>query len=125
MIFELVAEMNPLLGNPLTLYEEFVMKYDDSYKKAAKAKKKAEKEAEVLAARALLELTNKRKCHKLEQLTRNKQSKASELTTPSIKVKGNQQAICTGDITLVSDVNVTSDLLPGMCTYGGNGLSPM
>ena len=49
-IYELLAEMNPLLGNPLTFYEEFVMKYDDSYKKAAKAQKKAEKEAETLAA---------------------------------------------------------------------------
>jgi hypothetical protein len=120
MIYELLAEMNPLLGNPLTFYEEFVMKYDDSFKKAAKAQKKAEKEAEALAARALLELTNKRKCNELEQLTRNKQSKASELTTPSMKVKENQ-AIRTGDITLGSYVNVTSDLLPGMCSYGGNG----
>jgi hypothetical protein len=43
-IYELLSEMNPHLGNPLTFYEEFVMKYDDSYKKgAAKAQKKAEK----------------------------------------------------------------------------------
>jgi hypothetical protein len=41
MIYELLAETNPLLGNPLTFYEEFVMKYDDSYKKAAKAQKKS------------------------------------------------------------------------------------
>ena len=120
-IYELLAEMNPLLGNPLTFYEEFVMKYDDSYKKAAKAQKKAKKEAEALAARALLELTNKRKCHELEQLTRNKQSKASEITTPSMKVKGNQQALGPGDISLGSYVNVASDLSPGMCSYGGNG----
>jgi hypothetical protein len=121
MIYDLLEEMNPLLGNPLTFYEEFVMKYDDSYKKAAKAQKKAEKEADVLAARALLELTNKRKCHKLEQLTRNKQSKASELTTPSMNVKENQCVLRPGDITIGSFVSVASDLSPGMCSYGGNG----
>ena len=33
------------------------MKFDETYKKAAKAQKKAEKEAEALATRALLELT--------------------------------------------------------------------
>ena len=33
-IYELLAEMNPALGNPLTFYEEFVMKYDESYKNA-------------------------------------------------------------------------------------------
>ena len=89
-------------------------------KKQRKLRKKAEKEAEALATRALLELTNKRKCHELEQSTRNKQSKSFELTTSSVKVKENQ-AIRTGDITLGSYVNVTSDLLPGMCSYGGNG----
>ena len=110
--------MNPLLGNPLTFYEEFVMKKDESYKKAARAQKKAEKEAATLAARALLELTNKRKCHELEQATRNKQSKVSELTTPSMKLQGNQARV---DITPGSYVYVAPDLSPGMCSYGGNG----
>jgi hypothetical protein len=31
-MYERLDEMNPLLGNPLTFYEEFVMKYDESYK---------------------------------------------------------------------------------------------
>ena len=71
--------MNPLLGNPLKFYEESVVKYDESYKKAAKAHKKAAKD--------LMELTNKQKCHELDQLTsRNKQSKASESMTPIMKV---------------------------------------
>ena len=72
-IFELLDEMHPLLGNPLTFYEEFVMKYDESYKKAARDQKKVVKEAATLSARALTEITNKQKCHKLEQA--NKQSK--------------------------------------------------
>ena len=118
-IYELLADLHPLLGNPLTFYEEFVMKYDESYKKAAKAQKKAEKEAEALAARALLELTNKRKCHELEQATRNKQSAASELTTPSTKLK-RYEAL--HDITPGSYVCESPDLSPGMCSYaGGNG----
>ena len=78
-IYDLLAGMNPVLGCPLTFYEEFVMKYDESYKNAAKAQKKAEKEAETLAARALVELTNKRKCHELEQATRNKQTNKQKL----------------------------------------------
>jgi Transposase len=117
-IYDLLAEMNPILGCPLAFYEEFVMKYDEGYKKAAKAQKKAEKEAETLAARALVELTNKRKCHELEQATRNKQTKASKLTTPSMKVAGNQAPL---DITPGSYVYVAPDLSPGMCSYGGNG----
>jgi hypothetical protein len=66
------------------------MKYDESYKKTARAQKKVVKEAATLSARALTELTNKRKCHELEQATRNKQSKTSELTTPSLKLQANQ-----------------------------------
>jgi hypothetical protein len=108
--------MNPALGNPLTFYEEFVMKYDESYKNAAKAQKKAEKEARTLAARALMELTNKRKCHELEQSTRNKQSKTSELTTSSQK----QQETQVLDITPGSYVCVEPDLSPGKCSHGGN-----
>jgi hypothetical protein len=109
-IYELLAEMNPALGNPLTFYEEFVMKYDESYKNVAKAQKKAEKEARTLASRALMELTNKRKCHELEQSTRNKQSKSSELTTPSLKHQEKQVL----DITPGSYVCVEPDLSPGM-----------
>ena len=57
------------------------MKYDESYKKAARAQKKLEKEATTLAAQALMELTNKWKRHKLEQATHDKQSRSSELST--------------------------------------------
>jgi hypothetical protein len=89
-IYKLLDEMNPVLGNPLTFYEEFVMKYDESYKNAAKAQKKVAKEAATASSRALTEITNKRKCHKLEQATCNKQSKTSELTTQSIKMQANQ-----------------------------------
>jgi hypothetical protein len=42
-IFELLDEMNPLLGNPLTFYEEFVMKYDESYKKLQELRRKPRK----------------------------------------------------------------------------------
>jgi hypothetical protein len=38
-IYELVAEMNPVSGEPLAFYEEFVIQYDESYKNAAKAQK--------------------------------------------------------------------------------------
>jgi HPt (histidine-containing phosphotransfer) domain-containing protein len=87
ILYELLAKMNPVLGDPLTFYEEFVIKYDESYKNSAKAQKKVAKEAATSSARALTEPANKRKCHKLEQATRNKQSKTSALTTPSIKLQ--------------------------------------
>jgi hypothetical protein len=64
-VFEQLAEMNPLLGNPLTFYEEFVMKYNESYQNAARAQSKVVKEAATLFVRTLMELTNKRKCHEL------------------------------------------------------------
>jgi hypothetical protein len=35
--------------------------------------KKAKREAEMLAAWAMTELSNKRKCHELDQLTQNQQ----------------------------------------------------
>jgi hypothetical protein len=98
-IYELLDELHPHLGNPLTFYEEFVIKYDEGYKKAKKAQKKAEREAEMLAARAMTELANKRKCHELEQVTRNQQSQASELTTASMKLKQNSLH---NDVTLVA-----------------------
>jgi HPt (histidine-containing phosphotransfer) domain-containing protein len=82
--------MNPDLGDPLAFYEEFVIQFNESYKNAAKAQKKVAKEAATSSARALTELTNKRKCHELEQATRNKQSKTSKLTTPSLKMQANQ-----------------------------------
>jgi hypothetical protein len=43
-MYDLLAEMNPLLGNPLTFYEEFVMKYDDATKKQLKLRRKQRKE---------------------------------------------------------------------------------
>jgi hypothetical protein len=89
-IYELLDEMNPVLGNLLTFYEEFVMKYDESYKNAAKVQKKVAKEVATVSSRALTEITNKRKHHELEQATHNKQSKTSELTTQSIKMQANQ-----------------------------------
>jgi hypothetical protein len=114
-----LAEKNPVLGDPLAFYEEFVMKYDESYKNAAKAQKKLSRKAASSSARALTELTNKRKCHELEQATRNKQSKASELTTPSLKlVQANQSVL---DVCVGSYVEVEEDLSPGMCSHGGTG----
>jgi hypothetical protein len=107
--------MNPILGCPLAFYEEFVMKYDEGYKNAAKAQKKAEKEAETLAARVLVELTNKQKGNMKQT---NKETKASKFTTPSMKLAGNQAPL---DITPGSYVYVAPDLLPGMCSYRGNG----
>jgi len=84
-----------------------------------KAQKKAEREAEMLAARAMTELANKRKCHELEQVTRNQQSQASELTTASTKLKQNSLH---NDVTPGSYVHVSPDLLsPGKCSFGGNG----
>jgi hypothetical protein len=38
-IYELLDELNPLLGNPLTFNEEFVMKFDKGYKKLKEHKK--------------------------------------------------------------------------------------
>ena len=52
-IYELLEELNPLLGNPLTFYEEFVINYDKSYRKAARAHKMTKREAEMLAVRAM------------------------------------------------------------------------
>jgi hypothetical protein len=117
-IYELVAKMNPVLGDPLAFYEEFVIQYDESYKNAAKAKKKVAKEAATSSARALTELTNKRKCHELKQATCNKQSKTSKLTTPGLKLEANQALLA---ITPGSYDIVKSDLSPGMCSYGGAG----
>jgi hypothetical protein len=117
-IYKLVAEMNPNLGDPLAFYQEFIIPFDESYKNAAKVQKKVAKEAATSTARALMELTNKWKCHKLEHATWNKQSKTSELTTPSLKIQANQALL---DITPGSYVIVKPDLLPGMCSYGGGG----
>lgn len=75
----------------------------------------------MLAARAMTELTNKRKCHKLEQLTQNQQSIASsELITSRMKLK--QNLLHHDNITPSSYVHVTPDLsLLGMHSFGGNG----
>jgi hypothetical protein len=113
-IYKLVAEMNSDLGDPLAFYEEFVIQFNESYKNAAKVQKKVEKEAAASSAQALTVLTNNRKCHKLEQATHNKQSKTSQLTTPSLKMQANQALL---DITPGSYVIVKLDLLPGMCLY--------
>jgi hypothetical protein len=83
-IYELLATMNPVLGDPLTFYGEFVIKYDESYLNAATS-----------SAGVLIELTNKRKCHKLKQATTcNKQSKTPELMTPNMKVQCKQIKSC-------------------------------
>ena len=67
----------------------------------------------------MTELANKRKCHELEQVTRNQQSQASELTTASTKLKQNSLH---NDVTPGSYVHVSPDLLsPGKCSFGGNG----
>jgi hypothetical protein len=34
-----VAEMNPVLGDALTFYEEFLMMFDESYQNASKSQK--------------------------------------------------------------------------------------
>jgi hypothetical protein len=73
----------------------------------------------MLAARAKTELSNKRKCHELEQLTQNQQLKASELTTSSTKLK--QNLLHHNDIIPRSYVYVAPDLFRGMCSFGGNG----
>ena len=73
----------------------------------------------MLAARAKTELSNKRKCHELEQLTQNQQLKASELTTSSTTLK--QNLLHHNDITPGSYLYVAPDLFRGMCSFGGNG----
>ena len=73
----------------------------------------------MLAARAKTELANRRKCCELEQVTRNQQSQASELTTASLKL---QQNSLYNDATPGSYVHVSPDLLsPGKYAFGGNG----
>ena len=84
-IYLALADMNPLLGDPLVFYQEFVLKYDESVAPAQAAEKKAAKAAEKAAERAAVEFSNKRKCVELEQSTCNKQTKISELTTASGK----------------------------------------
>jgi hypothetical protein len=73
----------------------------------------------MLAAWAKTELSNKRKSHELEQLTRIQQSKAPELTTSSTKLK--QKLLHHNDITPGSYVYVAPDLSRGMCSFGGYG----
>lgn len=76
----------------------------------------------MLAARALTELLNKQKCHKLEQLPRNQQSQASELTTAtSMKLKHNYPALCHhSDVATGTYMHVFPDMSSGMCSFGGN-----
>jgi hypothetical protein len=73
----------------------------------------------MLAVRTETELSNRRKCHELEQLTQNQQLKASELITSSTTLK--QNLLHHNDITLASYVYVAQDLSPGMFSFEGNG----
>jgi hypothetical protein len=66
-IYELLAEMNPLLGCPLTFYQDSVLPFDDAIKKAETAKKKFAKRASDAASRARSNLSNKRKRIEPEQ----------------------------------------------------------
>ena len=107
------------MGNRLTFYEEFVMKYNESYQNAARAQNKVVKEAATLSARSLTELTNKRKCHELNSSrphATNSQKLGTHYPEPELQAK---QVLL--NITLGSYVCVKPDLSPGMCSYEGSG----
>jgi hypothetical protein len=116
-IYDRLAEMNPLLGCPLTFYQEIVLPFDDVSKAAEAAQKKVSKEASDAALRATSEFSNKRKCIELEHTMRKKQTKSSELTTarPVLAARGIKQ------IGVGSYVEVEEDLTVHVCSYGGFG----
>lgn len=116
-IYTKLDEMNPLLGDPLAFYEEFVLEYDECAASAKKAEEKAAKAAAKAAATAAAEFSNKRKCAELEEETRKKQATTSELTTARVTKKANSiEKFGAGCY-----VRVMPDLSPGKCSHGGTG----
>jgi hypothetical protein len=117
-IYLCLADMNPMLGDPLAYYEEFVLEDEEKKDAVARAaQKKVARDASKAQARANAEFSNKRKCIEVEQEARDKQSKTSELTTAAAK----PATLMNTGIGPGRYVEVKSDLTPGKCSHGGTG----
>lgn len=116
-IYDALAEMNEMMGDPMAYYEEFIEGIDNNHKAAVDAAMKAEKAAEQARKHAEKEFTNKRKCVELERETLSKQSKASSTTTANVTLASlNRRVLCPG-----SYVRIAPDLSTGKCSHGGTG----
>lgn len=116
-IYLKLAELHPLLGDPLAFYEEFVLSDDESIAAAEMAQKKAAKKADKAAERAAAEFSNKRKCIELEREVRDKETKSSALTTAEDKTVSHEES----QIRVGCYVDVDPDLSVGKCSHGGSG----
>ena len=101
------------------------LKYDERAQArvqvAARAEKAVRKSAKVAQLAAEKEYNNKRLCVEYEREERLKQSSNSALTTPSAKTIRTHLDSPFGEILQGSYVEITADLSPGKCSYGGKG----
>ena len=124
-IFEEIGALNVLYGNPFDWYMGMYLKYDERAQArvqvAARAEKAVRKSAKVAQLAAEKEYNNKRLCVEYEREERLKQSSNSALTTPSAKTIRTHLDSPFGEILQGSYVEITADLSPGKCSYGGKG----
>jgi len=119
-IYDELVKCNYSYGCPLALYEEF---YEASYcyvEDIAKASKKVDKEVKEATARAHSELSNKRKCAKLECEVWAYQTQMSQ-TTISFISPAEKKSCWTNDIDVGCYVRVEPNLSPGNNSHGGVG----
>jgi hypothetical protein len=117
VIYGSVAGLYPDFGCPLDIYYTVALPFDKNTAVATAAQKKVTKEASNASMRATTEFANKRKCIALEQATQSMHSNSSDLTT----AQQTPAALRLQQIGVGCFVQVTEDLSPGKCSYGGGG----